>query len=83
MFFRVGGMTIEVVGSLDEIPSGDKPDRFSGLAWQVEDVEAAHARISRQGFDVTEHKVGFKPGTRVFTVKSDTCNIPTLIIGPD
>ena len=83
MFFRVGGVTIEVVGSLDEIPSGEKPDRFGGLAWQVEDLEAAHARMGRQGFDVTEHRPGFKAGTRVFTVKSDTCNVPTLIIGPE
>lgn len=83
MFFRVGGVTVEVVGSLNEIPTGDKPDRFGGLAWQVGDAAAAHARISRQGFDCSELRDGFKPGTRVFSIKSDTCNIPTLIIGAE
>jgi catechol 2,3-dioxygenase-like lactoylglutathione lyase family enzyme len=83
MFFRVGGVTVEVVGSLDQIPSGEQYDRFGGLAWQVDDIPAAHARMSRQGFDCNEHRPGHKPGTRVFTVKSDTCNVPTLIIGPE
>ena len=83
LFFRIGGVTVEVVGSLSEIPSGDKPDRFGGLAWTVDDILAAHERLSRQGFDVTEHRPGNKPGTRVFTVRSDTCGVPTLIIGED
>jgi hypothetical protein len=83
LFFRVGGVTIEVVGSLREAASSDEPDRFGGLAWRVDDVPAARARLVREGFDVTEHRPGHKPGTRVCTVQSDTCNVPTLIIGPE
>jgi hypothetical protein len=83
LFFRVGGVTVEVVGSLREAASSGEPDRFGGLAWKVENVPAAHERLAREGFEVTEHRPGHKPGTRVCTVLSDTCNVPTLIIGPE
>ena len=83
LFFRIGGVTVEVVGSLDTIPDGKQPDRFGGLAWKVEDVHAARARMTRQGFDVSEQRPGNKAGTCVFSVRSDTCGVPTLIIGPE
>ncbi len=83
LFFRVGGVTVEVVGSLREAPGADEPDRFGGLAWSVDDVAAARDRLVAEGFDVTEQRAGHKPGTRVCTVRSGTCNVPTLIIGPE
>ncbi len=90
LFFRVGGVTVEVVAALGagrpdraggsrEIPM----DRFAGLAWQVEDLEAIHARLGQQEFDVSGHRAGHKPGTRVCTVRAPTCEVPTLLIGAD
>lgn len=83
LFYRVGGATVEVVGRIDEDPDASRPDRFGGLAWRVGDVEAARARLSSAGFDVSSVREGAKRGTRVCSVRSRTCGVPTLLIGPD
>jgi len=81
LFFRVGGVTVEVAGPL---AGGDAtaPDRFGGLAYRVPDVAAARQRLVAAEFDVSEVRAGHKPGTRVCTVKSGTCGVPTLLIQP-
>jgi catechol 2,3-dioxygenase-like lactoylglutathione lyase family enzyme len=82
LFFRVGGVTVEVVAGIDAPAEPEAPDRLTGLAWRVPDADAAReARIAR-GFDVTEVRAGAKPGTRVCTVRDDTCGVPTLLIQP-
>lgn len=81
LFFRLGGFTIEMGGSLKEI--GKEPvadDRFWGIAYRVDDLEAVSDRIQRAGLDVTGIRDGNKPGTRVFTVKHEPAGVPTLII---
>ena len=34
------------------------------------------------GVDVSEVRTGRKPGTRVMTVRSGTCGVPTLLVQP-
>jgi hypothetical protein len=46
----------------------------------VQDIDAAHARMSQAGLDVSELRTGRKPGTRVFSVRQGTCGVPTLIL---
>lgn len=82
LFFRVGGATVEVGGRLDAPADADAPDRFGGLAWRVPDAEAARERLERAGFDLSPVRDGAKPGTRVFSVRADTCGVPTLVIEP-
>ena len=83
LFFRVGGATLEVGGRLEPGDGADpSQDRFGGLAWQVPDADRARARLADAGFDVSEVRDGFKPGTRVCTVRSRTCGVPTLVIEP-
>lgn len=84
LFFRVGGVTVEVGGRLDApSASGEAPlDRLGGLAWRTPDVDAAQARMAAAGMDVSAVRDGFKPGTRVCTVQAGTCGVPTLLIGP-
>ena len=82
LFFRVAGITVEVGARLDAEPEPDTPDRFGGLAYQVPDLSAAHARLETAGFDVSEVREGRKPGTRVCTVRAETCGVPTLLIEP-
>jgi catechol 2,3-dioxygenase-like lactoylglutathione lyase family enzyme len=83
LFFRVGGTTVEVAGQLEPEAGADPSrDRFGGLAWQVPDAARARARLEEAGFEVTELRDGAKPGTRVCTVQSRTCGVPTLIIEP-
>ena len=76
LFFRVGGVTIEIVGDARATDA----DAFYGLAYRVRDMPAAHARMRASGFDVSEIRDGRKPGTQVFSVRSGTSNVPTLIL---
>ena len=82
MFFRVGGVTVEVVGKPAEGPDAAGEDELWGAAWRVADIDAAHARMSEAGLPVSEVRDGRKPGTRVFSVSGQTCGVPTLVIQP-
>jgi catechol 2,3-dioxygenase-like lactoylglutathione lyase family enzyme len=79
MFFRCSDLIVEIVQRLNEIAS-DKPDKLWGLSWRVSDIEAVHARLTVAGLDLTGIAPGKKPGTKVFTVKSGTLGVPTLVI---
>lgn len=76
LFFRTGGVTLEVIAD----PSAGAVDTFYGLAYRVRDLQAAHLRLTAAGFVLTEPRVGRKSGTHVFSVRSDTCGVPTLFI---
>ena len=77
LFFRLNQTTIEVIARPDEGPSNDS---LWGLAWDVEDLEATHTRLTQLGIEASDVKEGRKPNTLVSTIKSNTCNIPTLFI---
>jgi catechol 2,3-dioxygenase-like lactoylglutathione lyase family enzyme len=79
LFFRLAGMTVEVVQSLDPAKQ-PKSDRYWGLAWKMRDIAAACERLKREGADVSEVRQGRKPGTKVATVRRDTEGVPTLLI---
>lgn len=82
MFFRCGGVVIEVAHSLRDTPDPAAPDRLSGLAWQVADPHAARDRMASAGLDVSEVRDGRKPGTEVFTVRSGAPAAPFLMLKP-
>jgi len=82
LFFRIGGTTVEIGSRLGVDARPDLPDRFGGLAWQVVDIDAIHARLVADGFDVSEIRDGHKPGTRVCTVRDPVHGVPTLLIEP-
>ena len=77
LFFRLNHTTLEVIGKED---NEEPQDSFWGLAWVVKDIAATYNRLIVEGLEVTEIKDGRKPNTLVATVKSHTCNIPTLLI---
>ena len=79
MFFRCGDVIVEVTSKAGK-PDESKPDRLRGICWRVADIDATHARLAAAGVDVSEVRIGRKPGTRVMTVKSGTCGVPTLLI---
>ncbi len=83
MFFRVGDLILEVMHPLKSDAEPDAQDSVWGLSWRVESIEEAHARLTSERVNVSEIRAGRKPGTRVFTAKSGTLDIPTLFIGPD
>ena len=77
LFFRLNQTTIEVIARPDEEHSKDS---LWGLAWDVQDLEATHIRLTELGIEASDVKEGRKPNTLVSTIKSNTCNIPTLFI---
>ena len=85
MFFRCGDLIVEVThrpGKETDTSQDDPQDRLRGLCWRVADIDATHARLTEAGVDVSEVRTGRKPGTRVMTVRSGTCGVPTLLVQP-
>ncbi|WP_040500530.1 VOC family protein [Henriciella marina] len=80
LFFRLGGLTLEIINRLDEDQDPDASDHVWGLTWTVADITAAHERLSDSGLEISKIRMGRKPGTEVFTVKSGTLGVPTLFI---
>jgi catechol 2,3-dioxygenase-like lactoylglutathione lyase family enzyme len=76
LFFRIGGVTIEVVHD----PAQVERDAFGGAAYRVGDIDTAHARMRGAGMSVSEPRPGAKPGTHVFSVRDGSCGVPTLIV---
>jgi catechol 2,3-dioxygenase-like lactoylglutathione lyase family enzyme len=79
MFFRCGDLIVEIVHR----PGTDiqaKHDRLWGMSWRVADLDGTRARLISAGLDVSEVRTGRKPGTRVLTVRTGTCGIPTLLV---
>jgi catechol 2,3-dioxygenase-like lactoylglutathione lyase family enzyme len=77
MFFRCGDAVVEII---HDTAIEDRRDRLWGLSWRVLNAETEHARLAAAGVDVSDVRVGMKPGTRVFTVRSGACGVPTLMI---
>ena len=79
MFFRCGDLIVEVVRR--PAAAGDaNRDKLWGLSWRVGDIDAARARLSAAGIDVSEVRTGRKPGTRVMSVRNGTCGVQTLFL---
>ena len=80
LFFRCGDLVVEMAHDLKKGVS-DAPDELWGLSWRVPDVAKANARLKAAGIDVSEPRDGRRPGSQVFTVKSGTAGVPTIVIG--
>jgi catechol 2,3-dioxygenase-like lactoylglutathione lyase family enzyme len=89
MFFRCGDLVVEVThrqNNSSAKPGGKQTDTaqdlLRGICWRVADLDATRARLAAGGVDVSEIRTGRKPGTRVMTVRSGTCGVPTLLVQP-
>ena len=78
MFFRIGGVTIEIV----EDTKIDK-NSYSGIGWHCDSISLNHKRLSKRGFNISPIRKGRKEGTLVSTIKDAPLSVPTIIIGPD
>lgn len=81
LFFRLGGVTLEVVEPLDKAKA-PKATFFWGLAWRVGSVGTVRDRLLREGAGVSELRVGRKKGTEVATIRKPTNDVPVLLVGP-
>lgn len=77
MFFRCGDAIVEIIH--DDTLSDDR-DKLWGLSWRVADADGERARLAEAGLNVSEVRAGAKPGSRVFTVRDQTCGVPPLMI---
>jgi catechol 2,3-dioxygenase-like lactoylglutathione lyase family enzyme len=79
MFFRCGDLIVEIV---QRAGTAVDPayDSLYGVSWRVDNADATRARLAYAGLDVSDVRAGRKPGTRVLTVRSGTCGIPTLLV---
>ena len=82
LFFRVGGITVELAARHDAAPEPAAPDRAWGISWRVADADAARERLLESGFDVSEVRPGRRPGTRVLSVHGEPCGVATLVLEP-
>ena len=82
LFFRCGDLVIEVAHDL-KAGVTNEPDKLWGLSWRVPDIARAHARVRDAGVEASDIRVGRRPGTRLFTVRSHAAGVPTIMIGPD
>jgi len=80
MFFRSGGITLELATALPAEPGAAGPDRFYGLSYRVRDLTARRTALLAAGFDVSEIRPGNKAGTHVASVRSETAGVPTLLL---
>ena len=80
LFFRCGDAVVEVYHPL-ESQSRIHEDQFFGITWRTSDIAATHQRLLKQGVTVSDIRKGRKIGTAVFTIKSHTAHVPTLVIG--
>lgn len=81
LFFRLGGVTIEVVEPLDKAKA-PADDHYWGLAWKAGNVATMRERLLRDGVEVSDVRRGRKKGTEVATLRPPTMGIPTLLVGP-
>jgi hypothetical protein len=79
MFFRCGDLIVEVTHRPGKHADAAR-DSLWGMTWRVADIDATRERLVASDVDVSEVRNGRKPGTRVMTVKSGTCGIPTLLL---
>lgn len=82
LFFRLGDLTLEVAARLGGAATDPGVDALWGLSYRVRDADAARARVSELGFDVSEVRAGRRPGTRVFTVRDAPAGVATLMLEP-
>jgi catechol 2,3-dioxygenase-like lactoylglutathione lyase family enzyme len=79
MFFRCGDLIVEVVRR-PGAGADQTHDKLRGLGWRVADIDAARTRLVAAGIDISEVRLGRKPGTRVASVRDGACGVHTLLL---
>jgi catechol 2,3-dioxygenase-like lactoylglutathione lyase family enzyme len=77
-FFRTSHMSIEVIANPKH---NTQRDSLWGIAFSSREIEATRQRLIAAGVNVSALRDGRKTATRVCTIKSHCCGIPTLLLG--
>ncbi|MGA7807119.1 VOC family protein [Bradyrhizobium sp.] len=79
MLFRCGDLIVEIVRR-PVAGSDHTHDKLWGLSWRVADIDATRERLVAAGIEMTDVRMGRKPGTRVMSPRSGTCGVHTLFL---
>jgi catechol 2,3-dioxygenase-like lactoylglutathione lyase family enzyme len=79
MSFKAGKSAVELSHRLSNM-NPTAFDKFWGITWRVNDIDAAHKRLSDAGVHVSDVRQGMRKATQVFTVRDGTLNVPTLFL---
>ena len=77
LFFRLGGVTLEVIEGKDI----EQNTKYFGIGWHAENYNKCYNKLIDDGFSLSEIRKGRKEGTLVSTMKEPILNIPTILIG--
>ena len=77
LFFRLGGVTLEVIEGQDI----NKNSKYFGIGWHADNYNKCYDSLLKNGFRLSEIRIGRKEGTLVSTLKDPILNIPTILIG--
>tara|TARA_Y100001970_G_scaffold281782_1_gene393268 strand:+ start:58 stop:900 length:843 start_codon:yes stop_codon:yes gene_type:complete len=77
LFFRLGGVTLEVIEGKDI----KQNSQYFGIGWHAENYNNCYNSLLKDGFNLSEIRKGRKKGTLVSTLKKPILNIPTILIG--
>lgn len=80
LFFRSGGITLEYATPHPPPADHTEGDRLYGMSYRVADLRAHREHLLAAGMDVSEVRVGMRPGTSVATVRAGTAGVPTLLL---
>ena len=80
VFFRSGGLTLEIAGAHPPGEDRDGADLIHGVSYRVTDLAAHREQLLGAGLDVSPIRTGMRPGTMVATVRSGTAGVPTLLL---
>jgi catechol 2,3-dioxygenase-like lactoylglutathione lyase family enzyme len=79
LFFRSGGITLEYATPHPPADAHEN-DRLWGVSYRVRDLAGHRERLLAAGVDVSDVRVGMRPGTSVASVRSGTAGVPTLLL---
>jgi len=77
LFFRLGGVTLEVIEGKDIKQNSE----YFGIGWHADNYNKCYNDLINDGFRLSEIRAGRKEGTLVSTLKEPILNIPTILIG--
>ena len=77
LFFRLGGVTLEVIEGKDIKQNSE----YFGIGWHAENYKKCYNNLINDGFSLSEIRKGRKEGTVVSTIKEPILKIPTILIG--
>lgn len=80
LFFRTPGPVVEVIVTPGQDDDSAADLSVWGIAWATAAIDRTRERLAAEGVTVSDVRNGFKPGTRVMTVRDPVLATRTILI---